>query len=373
MPDFRKASNVNIGPTATPMPDAARTLIVTGASSGVGRALAECAAAQGFRVVAVARRAALLEELAQSIRREGGTCAVLPGDVTARDVPARVVGMAMHEFGRIDVLVNNSGAGAYGLLLEQSDAQIEAQWQLNAAAPLRLARAALPQLASTRGQIVFLGSGVTRVPLPAWGAYAPAKAAIRAAATQLRRELRARGIAVTYVDPGVVISEFHTTVGIERNPGFTSSPQRVARAIMRGIQRRSAVVNAAPIQTAFTTIAEWLGPLADPIVIRRYGARRLPAQAAAKGHDEAIPSTSFEAALEPVMRRMERVKLPASFLRDALVPDARIELNALAMRWAGMPNKNERAALAEALDALVAGGYLEHVEDETWKVVRAAD
>jgi short-subunit dehydrogenase len=353
------------------MPDQARTLIVTGASAGIGRALAARAAAQGFRVIAVARRATLLEDVAQSIRRDGGTCVAVAGDVTAREMPARIVAVAMQEFGRIDVLVNNAGAGAYGPLLEQSDAQIEAQWQLNVAAPLRLSRAALPSLTSTRGQILFLGSGVTRVPLPSWGAYAPAKAAIRAAATQLRRELRARGIAVTYVDPGVVTSEFHQAVGIERNPGFTSSPQRVARAIMRGIQRRSAVVNAAPIQTAFTTIAEWLGTLADPIVIRNYGAHRLPAESALEAQNEKIPTTSFDAALEPVARRMERVKLPASFLRDALVPDARLELNALAMRWAGMPNKNERAALAEALDALAAAGYLQRVEDETWKVVRA--
>ncbi len=70
---------------------------------------------------------------------------------------------------------------------------------------------------------------------------------------------------------------------------------------------------------------------------------------------------------------MERVKLPQSFLREALVPGMRLDLNALAMRWAGMPNKNERAALREALDALEAGGYLRRVEDETWNVVRAPD
>jgi DNA-binding GntR family transcriptional regulator len=69
---------------------------------------------------------------------------------------------------------------------------------------------------------------------------------------------------------------------------------------------------------------------------------------------------------------MERVKLTQAFLREALVPGTRIELNALAMRWAGMPNKNERAALLEALDALEAAGYLERLEDETWNVVRAA-
>ncbi|MBV9333611.1 MAG: hypothetical protein JO146_06360 [Candidatus Eremiobacteraeota bacterium] len=81
----------------------------------------------------------------------------------------------------------------------------------------------------------------------------------------------------------------------------------------------------------------------------------------------------FERALEPVVRRMERVKLPASFLREALVPGATLKLGALAMRWAGMPNKNERAVLREALDALANAGYLEHLEEETWRVVRAAE
>jgi hypothetical protein len=67
------------------------------------------------------------------------------------------------------------------------------------------------------------------------------------------------------------------------------------------------------------------------------------------------------------------VKLSPVFVREALVPGATLELNELAMRWAGMPNKNERAAMREVLDALATGGYLEPMEDETWKVVRAAD
>lgn len=81
----------------------------------------------------------------------------------------------------------------------------------------------------------------------------------------------------------------------------------------------------------------------------------------------------FERALEPVARRMERVKLPAQFLRVALVPGETLALNALAMRWAGMPNKNERAAMREALDALAAAGFLEPCGNEAWKVLRAAD
>ncbi|MGA7247167.1 MAG: SDR family NAD(P)-dependent oxidoreductase, partial [Candidatus Cybelea sp.] len=88
------------------MPDAARTLIVTGASSGIGRALALASAREGFSVVMVARRAARLEEVARSIRGAGGTCAAIEGDVTAPEIAARIVATAMQTFGRIDVIVN---------------------------------------------------------------------------------------------------------------------------------------------------------------------------------------------------------------------------------------------------------------------------
>ena len=70
---------------------------------------------------------------------------------------------------------------------------------------------------------------------------------------------------------------------------------------------------------------------------------------------------------------MERVKLSPDFLRAALIPDTTITLHDLAMRWAGMPNKNERAAMHEVLDALAAAGYLAPNGEETWLVVRAPD
>jgi len=396
MPGYRKASTPNIVPTAIPMAEPARTLVITGASSGIGRALSLAAAREAYRIVAVARRAERLSELAESIRAAGGSCVVLCGDVTARDMPARIVQEAMRAFGRIDALVNNAGGGAYGQLLEESDAEIERQWQVHVAAPLRLSRAALPALETTRGLLVFIGSGVARIPLPNYGAYSVAKAAIRAAAIQLRRELRSRGIGVMYVDPGVVATEFHSSIGIERTMKRAASPQQVARAMLRGISRRAAVVNAVPWQTAFSALGEWSGTLADPLIISRFRGRRAPVSSRAESrdapyHPERSPQPchperseaqrsgvegangNFETALEPVARRMERVNLSQAFLRDALVPGESIELNALAMRWAGMPNKNERAALHEVLDALERAGYLERMEDETWKVVRSAD
>jgi short-subunit dehydrogenase len=388
MPASRRASTANTARIATRMADDGPALVITGASAGIGSAVALAAARAGYRLVIVARRAARLEELAAAIRDAGGLCAVLTGDVTSREMPARIVDMAVRTYGRIDVLLNNAGAGAYGTLLAQSDAAIEAQWQLNVAAPLRIARAAVAQLEATRGQLIFVGSGVARIPLPQQGAYALTKAAIRAAAIQLRRELRPRGIAVTYVDPGVAATEFHSASGIGRPPGPIVSPERVARAILRGMQRRAAVVNAVPWQTAFTVAGELSGTLADPIVNRFFTVRRervatprdVPNDVTASGPSQAAHSErsrevsdAFETALGPVARRMERVKLPQDFLRQALVPGATLELGALAMRWAGMPNKNERAVLREALDALAANGYLKRTEEESWIVLRAAE
>lgn len=361
-------------------------MIVTGASSGIGRALALTAARDGYRVVVTARRKARLQEVASAITAAGGSSIAIAGDITAREMPARVVESAVRAFGRIDVVVNNAGAGAFGFLLEQSDAALAASWELHVGAPLRLSRAALSYLQTTRGQLVFVGSGVARVPLAQQGAYAAAKAAIRAAAIQLRRELRSRGVGVTYVDPGVVATEFHSRLGVSRPPGRIAEADRVARAMLRGIARRRAVINAVPWQTAFATLGEWSGTLADPVVVGRFTTPRIterpgdviPSEAreandveGPRPQDDGVPT--FEAALDPVARRMERVKLSPKFLREALVLDSTLELNALAMRWAGMPNKNERAALREALEALESGGYLKRAGEETWRVVRAAD
>jgi hypothetical protein len=81
----------------------------------------------------------------------------------------------------------------------------------------------------------------------------------------------------------------------------------------------------------------------------------------------------FAEALAPLQRRMERVKLGESFVRELLVPQTTISLNDAAMRWAGMPNKNERAALHEVLDALTQAGFLQPEGEERWRVLRRAD
>ncbi|MDQ2993042.1 MAG: SDR family NAD(P)-dependent oxidoreductase [Candidatus Eremiobacteraeota bacterium] len=387
---------------------ASPTIIVTGASSGIGRELSIAAARKGYAVVLLARRSDRLDAVATEIRAAGGTCTGVVADVTDASTPQRLL-EAAHQYGRIDVIANIAGMGAPGTLLDQTDAAIALQWEVHVAAPLRIARAALPALIATHGQLLFIGSGLARVPAPGFGAYAPAKAAIRAAAQQLRRELHGDGVGVMYVDPGAVDTEFSEAAGMERmaGPGMLAKADVVAQRILHGIMRRAERVNAVPWQTAGVILGEWFPGLADAAMKRiidspaqtevlrdarslsRAGSRRAPQ------HDTSVASGTAEAkaptgvtlrsesserfegpppdlttALEPVARRMERVKLTQSFVASLLVPSATLQLTDVAMRWAGMPNKNERAAMHEVLTTLAQAGFIEPLADETWRVLR---
>jgi NADP-dependent 3-hydroxy acid dehydrogenase YdfG len=320
-------------------------MVVIGASSGIGRALATAAASAGWRLLLVARRRERLEEAQAQIRSSGGTAEVLVADVCAAETPQRIVDASLRAFARIDVIVNNAGCGASGALLEQSDAALELRWQVQIAAPLRLARAALPSLRATRGALVFIGSGLARVP------------SVHAAAAQLRRELLPDGIAVIYVDPG----------------SAAARPERVVLTMLRGIERRRRVVHAMPLHSLATMLARWFpattaAPIARVVAVRE----PLPPKPNFAPTAPSVPVASeFEETLAPLARRMERVKLSPAFVRALLESEERIELGEAAMRWAGMPNKNERAALREVLDALAAAGYLESDGEETWIVRRA--
>lgn len=351
-----------------------RVLAVTGASSGIGRALARQAARAGFAVVAIARRAERLAQLEADIVAAGGACAILAMDVRDARAPAAILAAALQRFGRLDVLVHNAGMGAPGTLLAQTDAAIEAQWQTHVAAPIRITREALPALRASRGQIFLVGSGLARVPAPGYGAYCAAKAAVRAAATQLRRELRADGIAVTYVDPGIADTEFAEVSGTPRiSPASFAVPaERVASHILRAIASRPARVNAVPWQTAAVTLGEWFPRLAD--LAMPAPPATLPEPASASSTPEPAtpaPANDLELALAPVARRMERVNLPLAFVAELLQPGTELQLSEVAMRWAGMPNKNERAAMAEVLETLAGAGFLARAGEERWRVLRA--
>ena len=354
-----------------------KSIVITGASSGIGRALAVRAAHAGMSVFAVGRDAQRLATLAQEVPVR--TFAV---DITEPGAPKRILAQAVAALERLDVLVNNAGAVAAGPLVAQSDAALRRQFDLHVVAPLALVREALPALQASKGHVIMIGSGVGRIPVDGLGAYPAAKAALRSATTSLRRELRRFGIAVTYVDPGVVDTPFMERAGLAGGPKpLRVSPEVVARKIFDALATREREVNAVPWQTTAVALGERLPRLTDFVLSRSpalvgtqpssSGAAPAPAANETDAEERAeleIAPNSLDAVLEAHARKMERSGMRAAFVRELLVPGARLEAGEVAMRWAGMPNKHERALTLEVLRALEAAGYVEPAGDEAWLV-----
>lgn len=186
-----------------------RVIVITGASAGIGAALAEIAAGKGARVVLVARRKEALAEVAARI---GGESLVVVADVTHRDEVEGVVKATLQRFGRIDVWVNNAGRGITRLVSELTDADIDDMMSINVKSVLYGMQAVLPHFRERgAGHIINVSSMLSRVPLaPFRSAYSAAKHAMNSLTANLRMELRAThpGIHVTVVHPGIVATEF---------------------------------------------------------------------------------------------------------------------------------------------------------------------
>lgn len=368
-----------------------KTILITGASSGIGRALALRAARAGMCVIGVGRNAARLASLAEEAAAGSHRIETLVADVGADGAAKRIVAFALEKGGCIDVLVNNAGEASPGPLIAQSDQALRLQFATHVVGPVALVREALDALRASRGQVIMIGSGVARVPIDGLGAYSPAKAALRSATAILRRELRPQGIAVTYVDPAVVDTPFMERAGLAGAPKpLRVSPEFVARKIWLAIARRPREMNAVPWQTAAVALGEHFPRLTDAVLSRssrltgvtasdvtlspstpQRGALLRSGQAESKGSDnvEGLKDRgSLKDVLEPLARRMERSGLREAFIEGLLQPGARLELGEVAMRWAGMPNKHERALTLEVLQALAKADYLDPAGDDAWTV-----
>jgi short-subunit dehydrogenase len=368
-------------------------IVVTGASSGIGRALALRAARAGYDVVGIGRDRAALDAVVAQVERERGRIVTAVFNVADPANAPAIVALARTTFGGIDVLVNNAGHVAVGPISQQSDEALRAQFGVHVIGPLALVREALPLLRASRGHVFMLGSGVARVAVGGLGAYPAAKAATRSATTILRRELHPEGIAVTYVDPGAVDTAFMSRAGMAGAPNeFLTAPEDVARKILIAVGTRPPVLNAVPWQTAFVALAEHLPGITETVLARSPDlvgtqgaaavsvepetvtpvaptatAETIPTAPAEPAEPSLVPPAPFaqatdeptlDAALEPVLRRMERVRLRREFVRELLHKGDVLDPNEVALRWAGMPNKNERAATTEVLEALADAKFL---------------
>ncbi len=226
---------------------AGRVVLITGASSGIGAAVAREFARQGADLVLAARRLPRLETLATEVRAMGRRAVVTPCDVTEDGDVEEAVRRGLEALGRLDVVVANAGFVVAGPVERLTLADYRRQFETNVFGALRTVRAALPALRASRGVLAIVGSVSGHVPTPGSSAYSMSKAAVRALAGALRGELAAAGVGVVLVSPGFVESEIRRVDnrGVYHPQARDPVPRwlvvptdRAARAIVRAISRR---------------------------------------------------------------------------------------------------------------------------------------
>jgi NAD(P)-dependent dehydrogenase (short-subunit alcohol dehydrogenase family) len=182
------------------------TWLITGCSTGLGRALASAVLERGDNVAATARDSAAIQDLADAHRE---TALTLSLDVTDGTQVARVVRETEATFGNIDVLVNNAGYGYRSAVEEGEDWDVQTLFATNFFGPVALIKAVLPEMrARRRGAIVNISSIGARVGLPGSGYYAATKAALEALTSSLRKEVGPLGLSAMFVEPGGFRTDF---------------------------------------------------------------------------------------------------------------------------------------------------------------------
>jgi short-subunit dehydrogenase len=230
-------------------------IVITGASGGIGAALAVQAARAGHRLALAARREPELHEVAA---RAGGGAVVVPADVTRRADVERLRDRAIAALGHVDVWVNNAGQGMTKNALDLTDEDLDLMIAVNVKSALYGMQAIVPHFIERgHGQIVNVSSFLSRVPFATFrSAYNAAKAALNALTANARVDLaRAHpGIHVTLVMPGLVSTDFQRNAvgGTPPLPPSTPSqtPDEVAEAIMRAIAQPVAEIYTNPQQAA---------------------------------------------------------------------------------------------------------------------------
>lgn len=225
-----------------------KRVLITGASAGIGAAVARAFAAEGADLVLTARRGERLDALAAELRRGGVRALALSADVTLDGDLERVVGAAREELGGLDVVLANAGFGVTGKVEELELDDFRRQFETNVFGVLRTVYASLEELKRSQGRLGIVGSVAGWISRPGGAPYSMSKFAVRALAQSLRHELAPEGVSVTLISPGFVESEIRR-VGNDGAlaeepdpvPGWLRMPsEKAAREIVRALAQRRA-------------------------------------------------------------------------------------------------------------------------------------
>ncbi len=231
--------------------------IVTGASSGIGRALALELVKQGARVGLVARRREQLAALAEEIKQAGGLAAFAVADVVDREQTVNAIRQVAKELGPVDLLIANAGVGAPTVLEPLNVGDLEKMFQVNVFGMIYAIEAVLPEmLQRKKGHLAAVSSMAAYKGLPGESGYTASKAAMNNFLEGLRIQLRDKGIAVTTICPGFVktpmtdVNEFHMP--------YLLGAEEAARRMVRALRRKKKVYNFPWQMSVVMRVTGWL-------------------------------------------------------------------------------------------------------------------
>ena len=249
-----------------------KNVLITGAGSGIGRALAIEASRLGLTVAICGRRAQALIETRAMLHNHSGNHLTLPGDITSRIDRETIVQTISHNWGKLDFLINNAGVIDIGALENLSDDSIEHTFKTNVLAPILLTKAFLPLLSAARpSRIVNIGSVFGEIPFPIFSSYSASKAALRAFSISLRRELKDKGIFVTYAALRATETEATQTHDkiIRATQPKLDSPSDVAARIWKALERGDDTIYPPGPERFFVILQTFLPGAVDQSVIKQ--------------------------------------------------------------------------------------------------------
>jgi short-subunit dehydrogenase len=248
------------------------TVLLTGASGGIGQAIARAVAPVSGELILSGRRTDVLEPLAGELAARVIAC-----DLSVREDLERLV----EEAGPVDVLIANAGMTAGGLLGELTQPEIDQMLEVNLRAPIALARALTPGMMERgRGHVVVMSSLQGKAATPVASVYCAAKFGLRGFALALREDLRRHGVGVSVVLPGFIRDAgMFADSGAALPPGVgTRSPEDVAAAVVSAIEANRAEVEVAPLGLRLGTAAAAVAPALSAAVSRRLGSEQIAAR-----------------------------------------------------------------------------------------------